>query len=192
MPRAPIDGPCILMLVTKDILDLILENKKSGTTLLIKDFYKDVPSWDDFIKYIHDASHEEGSFPNPLPKYDLDLGGKAIGSVLIKQNFYFYVSASKGIGNSDKIFREFALFYPDFSLINLYINLSNKIDNVPNHRDNRDNFYWQCQGSVEWKANGNTYLVEPGDLVYIPANTYHAVNFFGPRSAVGFSCDING
>lgn len=180
------------MIITKNIENLILENKKNGTSVLIKDFYKDVPSWDDFIKYIHDSSHEESSLPNPLPKYDLDLGGKAIGNVLIKQNFYFYIPASKDIGNSGDIVKGFASINPDFSLINLYINLSNKIDNVPSHKDSRDNFYWQCQGSVEWNANGNTFMVDPGDLVYIPANTYHAVNFFGPRAAVGFSCDLNG
>lgn len=180
------------MIVTKEITDLILENKKNGTSVLIKDFYKDVPSWDEFIDYIQDSTDQQSSFPNPLPKYDLDLGGKVIGGVLIKQNFYFYIPVHKSIGKSDNIKREFCITFPDFSLINLYVNLSNKIDNIPEHKDNRDNFYWQCQGSVEWNANGNTFMVEPGDLVYIPANTYHAVNFFGPRTAVGFSCDIDG
>ena len=180
------------MFLTKDIVELILENKKNGTTLLIKKLYEDVPSWDDFIQYVHDASNEESSFPSPLGEYDLNLDAKVVGNVMVKQNFYLYIPTHRSIGSSDKIAREFALTYADFSLINLYINLSNKIDNVPDHMDNRDNFYWQCQGSVEWKANGNTYLVEPGDFVYIPAKTYHAVNFFGPRAAVGFSCDING
>ena len=179
------------MLLTKDLIDLILENKKNGTSLLIKNFYEDVPSWDDFIQYIQEASDEPSVFSNPLPQYDLNLDAKVVGNVMVKQNFYLYIPAHRSIKNSEDIANQFRAMDPNFSIINLYINLSNKIDNVPVHSDNRENFYWQCQGSVEWKANGNTFIVEPGDLVYIPAKTNHAVNFFGPRAAVGFSCDIN-
>ena len=76
-------------------------------------------------------------------------------------------------------------------LSSFYINFSSNINNIPSHKDALDNFYWQCQGSVEWKANGNTYVIEPGDLVFIPAKTHHAVNFSGPRAAIGFSVDLN-
>jgi mannose-6-phosphate isomerase-like protein (cupin superfamily) len=179
------------MFVTKDIVETILKNKQDGTTCVIKNFCNEVPSWEDFIQYLEESTHQPSSFPDPLPQYDLNLGGKVVGNTLIKQNFYMYIAPHRHIGNSLKILKEFSLINPLFSITTIYINLSSTIDNIPSHTDGLDNFYWQCQGSVEWEANGNTHTVEPGDLVFIPAKTSHAVNFSGIRAAIGFSVDLN-
>lgn len=179
------------MFWTKDIINKISESKKNSTVCVIKNFCNEVPSWEDFIQYLEEATHQPSSFPEPLPQYDLDLGGKVVGNVLIKQDFYLYIATHRHIGNSLKILKEFSLINSLFSITTIYINLSSNIDNVQSHTDGLDNFYWQCQGSVEWKANGNTYVIEPGDLVFIPAKTHHAVNFSGPRAAIGFSVDLN-
>ena len=180
------------MIVTEDIFNTILENKANGTTYIFKNFCNDVPSWDEFVEYIYEASEQTSQFDDPLPQYDLDLGGKVVGNILLKQDLYLYVGLHRYIGKSEQIVNEFRTFKPMFGLANLYVNLSSKISNIPPHVDPMDNFYWQCQGSVEWLANGNTYNVEQGDLVYIPAKTSHAVNFNGPRAAIGFSVDLNG
>jgi len=175
------------MFLTKDILNTIIENKKNGTTCVIKNFCVDVPSWEDFVQYIEKASCELSEFPDPLPEYDLNLDGKVLGGILIKQSLYLYMKAHSDLGNSKEIVEDFRMLGVDLFFANAYVNLSSKIDNIPPHTDAADNFYWQCQGSVEWGANGNSYLVEPGDLVYIPAKTLHAVKFSGPRAALGFS-----
>jgi len=180
------------VLVTEEIISNIFVNKKNSTTCVFKNFNNNVPSWDDFIKYIQDSSFESSSYSDPLPDYDLNLGGKVVGNILIKQDLYFYMAAHRHIKDSIKIEQDFKSFLDyRFSIANIYVNLSSKIDNIPSHCDAQDNFYWQCQGSVEWVANDKTYLVEPGDLVYIPAKTSHAVNFFVPRAAVGFSVTLN-
>lgn len=191
MLRSPIYGPCIVMFVTKNIVDEIVKNKQNGTTCVIKNFCNEVPSWEDFVQYLEEATHQPSSFPDPLPQYDLDLGGKVVGNVLIKQDFYLYIAPHRYLGACEKIIEEFSHIHPSFGMGNLYINLSSSIDNVPSHTDPLDNFYWQCQGSVEWKANDKTYIINPGDLVFIPAKTYHAVNFSGARAAIGFSVDLN-
>ncbi len=181
------------MLVTEDIINNIFINKKNGTTYVFKNFNKNVPSWNDFIEYIQESSFESSSYSDPLPDYDLNLGGKVVGNILIKQDLYLYMSAHRHIGNSIEIEQEFkSLLNYKFQLANIYVNLSSKINNIPLHSDPLDNFYWQCQGSVEWTANDKTYLVEPGDLVYIPAKTSHGVNFSMPRAAMGFSVALNG
>lgn len=179
------------MFVTKEIVDTILENKEKGTTCVIKNFCTEVPSWDDFIQYIEESSHQPSSFPDPLPDYDLNLGGKVVGNILIKQDLYLYIGLHRHIGNSERIVQEFQDFNLMFGISNIYVNLSSKISDIPPHSDFHHNFYWQCQGTVEWVANGNTYIIEPGDLVYIPAKTSHAVNFSVPRAAVGFNISAN-
>ncbi len=181
------------MLVTEEIVNNILISKKNGITHVFKNFNSNVPSWDNFIKYIQESSFIPSSYSDPLPDYDLNLGGKVVGNILIKQDLYFYMAAHRHIEDSIKIEQDFKSFLDyKFQLANIYVNLSSKIDNIPPHSDPLDNFYWQCQGSVEWVANDKTYLVEPGDLVYIPAKTSHAVNFSVPRAAMGFSVALNG
>lgn len=175
------------MFLTKDILETIIENKKNGTTCVIKNFCADVPSWEEFIQYIEKASCELSEFPDTLTEYDLNLGGKVVGNILIKQGLYLYIKANSDLGNSKKILEDARMLRVNLVLANAYVNLSSNIDSIPPHMDSADNFYWQCQGSVEWEANGNSYLVEPGDLVYIPAKTLHAVKFSVPRAAMGFS-----
>lgn len=178
------------MFLTKDMLETIIENKKNGTTCVIKNFCADVPSWEDFVQYIEKASNELSSFPDPLPQYDLNLGGKVFGEILIKQNLYLYINPIGPLGNSEKIIQSFHKLGVNLFFTTVYVNFSSKIDSIPPHTDAADNFYWQCQGSVEWDANGKAYLIEPGDLVYIPAKTFHAVNFSVPRGALGFNATL--
>lgn len=180
------------LIVTENIFNTILENKRNQTTCIIKNFCTDVPSWSEFIDYIGESANQESVFSDPLPEYDLRLDGRVVGNVLIKQNFYLYMGIHRHIGKSQTIQNEFRPFMPSLSISTVYVNLSDTIDDIPAHFDALDNFYWQCQGSVEWQANGNTYVVEPGDLVYIPAKTYHSVNFSMPRAAIGFSGTVNG
>lgn len=177
------------MIFSKDIVDTILRHKQAKEVCVIKNLFNEVPSWEEFIEYINEASNsKEKVFPDPLGEYDLNLGAKVIGSVMIKENFYFYITTHRHIGKSQQIIDDFKeAFSFDLGISTIYINLSNKISNIPQHTDMLHNFYWQCQGTVEWLFKDQTYLIEPGDLVYIPASSLHGVNFSVPRAAVGFA-----
>lgn len=179
-------------MINKDMLDSMVEHKRISQILVLKDFCTEVPSWQEFIDYMDESSKvTESQMPDEPNEYDLSLGAVIKGNVMSKQVFYFYITSHRHIGKTEDISRSLVqdLEAPG-GLSALYINFSSNISNILNHKDALDNFYWQCIGSTEWLCNGIEYTVNPGDLVYIPANTYHAVNFSMPRAAIGFSSEL--
>jgi hypothetical protein len=63
------------------------------------------------------------------------------------------------------------------------ISLSNRF--VTDHHDPHDIFYWQILGTSFWKVNNDiTYILNPGDLFYLPKESSHAVWCDGPRAGL--------
>jgi mannose-6-phosphate isomerase-like protein (cupin superfamily) len=59
------------------------------------------------------------------------------------------------------------------------------------HSDPVDGFYIQCEGQTTWRAfyqdRTESYLVNPGDLLYIPKGVNHSVESMNVRAAVSVS-----
>lgn len=60
------------------------------------------------------------------------------------------------------------------------------------HKDEADVYFWQAQGKTRWvvdtKEGEKTFVVEQGDVIYVPNNTFHTVTSLTPR--VGFSIGV--
>lgn len=180
-------------MITQDMINSLIEHKKASEIVVLKGFCTDTPSWQEFIDYIDESSKVENSnLPSEPSEYDLSLDAVIKGNVMIKQSFYFYLTSHGYMGKTEEIAKLLTkTFKAPGGLSSFYINLSSNIKNIPSHKDSLDNFYWQCIGSTEWMCQDKVYSVDPGDLVYIPANSYHAVNFSMPRAAIGFSWDLS-
>lgn len=174
------------------MLKELLEYKKDGKIKVFKKFNDQVLTWEEIVNLLYSASTERSSFKK-VNEYDKSLGGKIHGNILIKQDLYLYVAARLTPDKCFKVIHQFLYKNIELGISNYYVNLSGNIDNIPLHTDKLDNFYWQCQGSVEWIDEfGQTYSVEPGDIVYIPAGVKHGVNFLSnARAAVGFAGDLS-
>ena len=180
-------------MITPEILETIKQHKQDSTIAVIKDFCKDTPSWSDFIDHIDKASNIENNHVPAPNDYDKKLGTVVVGDIMIKQNFYYYVSLPSHMNkSSEQIDQGFSdAFKVPGGISSLYINLSSNLSNIPQHFDAHDNFYWQCIGSTTWHCKDKSYTVNPGDMVYIPSNTYHGVDFSMPRAAIGFSWKLD-
>ena len=59
------------------------------------------------------------------------------------------------------------------------------------HSDPVDGFYIQCEGQTTWRAfykdRTESYLVNPGDLLYIPKGIDHSVESMNVRAAISVS-----
>jgi mannose-6-phosphate isomerase-like protein (cupin superfamily) len=59
------------------------------------------------------------------------------------------------------------------------------------HSDPVDGFYIQCEGQTTWRAfykdKTDSYLVNPGDLLYIPKGIDHSVESMNVRAAISVS-----
>jgi len=177
-------------MITPEMLESIKESKANHNVLVIKDFYKDTPSWQEFMDYIDKSSHViDARMPSEPNEYDKSLDAVIIGNVVVKQNFYYYVvmdwHMNKATEEIEKAFTDF--FDAIGGISSIYLNTSSNVNNVKQHFDDLDNFYWQCIGSTTWHCKDKTYVVNPGDMVYIPSKSYHGVDFSMPRAAIGFS-----
>ena len=78
-----------------DYLSSILDAKQNGTVLLIKNFCSDTPSWQEFIDYIDQSSYfNYPGMPTEPNEYDKSLGAEIIGSIMLKRNFYYYITSA--------------------------------------------------------------------------------------------------
>ena len=183
----------------------IINSKKNNKILLIKNFCNEVSSWGNFINIIDNNSDtpdkikifnkmlwENDNEVDKLPTKNEMLSG----NILIKECFYMHID----IVNKTNIYlnsveeiengfnREFGI---NGGLTNSYLNLTKNISNTELHKDETDNFYWQNIGSVEWITKNESFIVNPGDLVFIPSGVHHGVNLFEPRASLGFIWDLD-
>lgn len=71
----------------------------------------------------------------------------------------------------------------DWHYQGIRISLSDRV--VTDHHDPHDIFYWQIVGTSFWKIDGGiTYVLEPGDLLYLPLENSHEVWCDGPRAGL--------
>lgn len=190
-------------IVSDELIKQIFEHKKKKQSLLIKNLCMDVPNWQDFM------DHLEVNTKRGLPNFrdestfnenEVEAKSRIVGAALVKNVFYIYLQPRHGNfifhPSIEKIQNQFNEKFSKLGMTgggytNSYINLSSSVPDIAPHPDPQDNFYWQCIGSVEWTredgGSGNSFVVEPGDMVYIPAGSMHSVKFSMPRAAVGFS-----
>lgn len=57
------------------------------------------------------------------------------------------------------------------------------LDVIPHFHKKHFEIFYVISGQVEWTVAGETHLMSAGDLVYIPANTIHAVHVVGDKDA---------
>jgi mannose-6-phosphate isomerase-like protein (cupin superfamily) len=70
------------------------------------------------------------------------------------------------------------------------VSFTNKEPTTGNHSDPMDVIYCQFIGSVTWTvSNDNSseiFVLNPGDIIYVPKNTMHEVTSLSPRAALSF------
>lgn len=70
----------------------------------------------------------------------------------------------------------------------LYINIATSIKGLGKHKDNVDVYFLQCQGTTKWVIEEKEiYILNMGDLLFIPKNVYHEVIPLTPRAGISMS-----
>ena len=73
----------------------------------------------------------------------------------------------------------------------LYVSLSSISKSFGKHNDTTDVWFWQCIGQTKWTVwdpDPITYILSPGDLIYVPVGMYHDPEPLTPR--MGMSIGI--
>ena len=131
---------------------------------IVRSYNKDVPSWQSCFDNLN-----ESMINNEQIKHD---------------NFGYFVSHS-----AHKI-KEVKLVLDElkFTIGHLYININAQGEGFGRHKDDDDVFFWQGQGKTLWLFDdGTKYLLELGDLIKVPRQTYHTVISLSARAGISMS-----
>lgn len=71
------------------------------------------------------------------------------------------------------------------------VSLSTSGEHIGKHYDNTDVIFWQCIGKVRWHIgfdleHSEVFDLEPGDILYNPAGSWHYVESLTPRASLSF------
>lgn len=151
-----------------------LEARKNKKHFLFKNVNLILPTWGQIIDTL-DASLRE----NLLVKITDNFGivthnGEKIDSV----NIFL-----KQLSKLDKLQSPSA---------HCYISLTSFSKSFGKHKDTADVWYWQAIGSVKWSVYDDTYyeyILEPNDVVYVPALMYHESVPLTPRVGISLGLD---
>ena len=147
----------------------------SSSHKYIKKFLTKVPDWKKIISNI-----------------DLNIQNKQ--SIKSLFNYGIVLHEIFNIEEVDFILNEIKNNNPNYSYsAHAYVSLSKESKTFGKHKDESDVWYWQCIGSTQWKIfefNENiSYILEPGDIIYIPRGIFHDVIPLSPRVGISFGLD---
>ena len=103
--------------------------------------------------------------------------------VKIKEPGHYVVHEAQRIWSVQKILERLRLKYA-----HLYMNMVVDTGTFGNHKDEMNVWYWQCEGRTKWIIDEkDECLLEPGDLIFIEAGTYHNIIPLTPRFGISMS-----
>lgn len=130
----------------------------------IKSYNKNIPSWETCLE---------------------NFNTSVVNNGLIKHNCLgFFVSHdAHNINEVKTVLADLKL-----TVAHLYMNITIHGGSFGKHKDEDTVFFWQAQGKTKWQFENNyEYLLEPGDLIIVSAQTYHNVIPLGPRIGISMS-----
>lgn len=186
-------------------MDKIIEALNNKTYALFRGLCKDVPNWSDFIEnfdynYNRDKDKDKN---NPDHRYITD-------NILVYNKFdpiVFAAIEGKDSPMFDKSLEASvaieALIKKKASEIKSIMNFLGNEQEYWIHSDNHDVISWHCVGTIEWRfyknlkeedmekisiegAEYDSVVLEPGDVVYVPAGVVHQVINNKPRASLIF------
>ena len=77
----------------------------------------------------------------------------------------------------------------NLNFAHLYCNLTTNAPTFGEHVDQVDVYFWQCQGSTKWIINEKIFILNSGDLLFVPSGVKHNVIPLCPRIGISMSYD---
>jgi ribosomal protein L16 Arg81 hydroxylase len=122
---------------------------------------------------------------------DLEASVKENSLILNKDNYYIVTHNVKEHCEFTKLFCEnLQKICPKLETsAHLYISLTTSALGSGKHIDKAEVFYWQMIGKTKWIVDNGEYILNPGDVIYIPIGNYHKVISLTPRAGLSLGLD---
>ena len=191
------------------IIENFIQNKK---VLHVKNAINPCPDWSDFIEVLNKKfNNPSGSSPDPRLVFKVGENGKSEQTDILVYNKFDPVIfnvvdyahgqfASNDMPAAHNFSNIFKNIFPHHA-IKAIINFVGNEYKYWVHKDDHEVISWHCIGQMEWRIyediddsrlnsqnfeglNYNSYIVNPGDILYVPAGVAHSVLTEGPRASL--------
>jgi mannose-6-phosphate isomerase-like protein (cupin superfamily) len=188
----------------KNISRLVLQSKESKKIILIRQVFEDLPNWETFYDIFSKALNKK--LLNFFSPGTLGINDSETHTDKFNNIIKFLESSHPGTkiavfsiihfmnANDNTVPEAAEAFYRDFLVANpnkLPPGFDYSLFQPTVHSDPVDGFYIQCEGQTTWRAfykdKAESYLVNPGDLLYIPKGIDHSVESMNVRAAISVS-----
>lgn len=150
--------------------------KPQSKHTIFKNIWSDTPSWKEIFFDLQE-SVKEGSFIKVLDPF-----------TIITHNVGAHIPIVHTILEALKI------NYLNLPVsAHMYRGLNSYSTGLGKHKDTMDVFFWQIKGTTKWNISEDnelfTYIVEEGDVIFVPRLVFHEVTSLCPRVGISFGVD---
>lgn len=168
-----------------------IELARTGYTpaVVLRKAFKEVPSWDDFITFIHSRAHDDADWVRTNEPFI----ERVVNSLIVRNMFYFHAPDPDvySFPQTQAIYDALTDIVGEIRPSMAFVNFVGGEKELDVHLDNRETLYWQCIGNSTWKIYGKdgkelvqSYVLKPGDMIFVPNGTWHTVETPTPRAAI--------
>lgn len=161
--------------------------KKEKNAHVFSGMFKNYPSWENFLDHLSYA-FKDSSFTG---------GNYSAKEVINAVNFWQKLTMTVENPTTehyvylDEYIDLFKSIHPmEFQGCFSIISLTDSEPTTSQHSDPVDVFYLQGVGRVIWKINNEDnieeYVLNPGDVIFVPATVVHEIVSLSPRAAISF------
>jgi len=192
------------MVNIEDLKAIVKQSKEEEKIVFLNDIFEYTPSWEVFyniFKLALDKNAADLSAPSTLTIDNSESYTDSFDSIVStlteahpgKKIAVLSIIHFMNAHNND-VPEAAEAFYRDFIDANpnkLPPGFDYSLFQPTIHSDPVDGFYIQCEGQTTWRAfykdRTESYLVNPGDLLYIPKGIDHSVESMNVRAAISVS-----
>jgi mannose-6-phosphate isomerase-like protein (cupin superfamily) len=162
------------------------EAKNFGTPAVFRNVFPKVPSWESFTTHLASAVKEPNTVRTFHEHYHVvEVYEHNLESVVATYEGYDEVYTALNDANSLGIMRR-----PVMLLATVI-----GTPELQRHRDPCDQMHWACVGVESWKVWVSEdkvleFILNPGDVIFIPVGLYHQVNSVTPSAGITWSANI--
>ena len=189
-----------------DLKKIFSESKENKKVALIKAYDLNTPTWEKSVLNLNYAFHNtETTILNKNEAIYNGRGNQSAIKLTEKLNIFSFHSIRYRKGQKHDHGNFLTEVEPIIDRINesfdsskiyagkLHLNLLGDGQSYDIHEDDHDVLSWQTNGKVEYRIHDSknfdlyeTYLLEPGDIIYMPSGLIHSIRVIEPRTTIIF------
>ena len=187
------------------IKDTFALAKQNNDIVFIKNVFPNVPSWDDFINNLDYKYNSKKTIDiNDIRFHNDVLIYNKLDPISFINTNLIDVELDSMVKNSYPVYKIFNELNIQIICVKSIINFVGNESDYYIHADHHDVISWHCVGQIEWRIYKTlkqqepppltsdepyeSYILNPGDILFVPSGIVHQVVVSKPRASILFNC----